>query len=62
MLARTHDALPSLVAAVDEQQHLARAAARKPPPKQARRQHAGIVQDQAVAGLQKLRQFIKMLM
>ena len=50
MLARTHDAFPGLLSAVDEQQHLARAAARQTLAEKSRRQHAGVVQDQAIAG------------
>ena len=55
LLSRTHKALPHVVAPVDKQQNFAGAAAGLPMPQQTRRQHPGIVQDQAVAGVQILR-------
>ena len=60
LLSRTHKALPHVVAPVDKQQNFAGAAAGLPMPQQTRRQHPGIVQDQAVAGVQILRQVVEM--
>ena len=60
LLSRTDKALPHVVAPIDEQQNFAGAAAGLPMPQQTRRQHPGIVQDQAVAGVQILRQVVEM--
>ena len=56
LLPRPHQTLPHVAAAVDEQQYLAHAAPRHAMTQQPRRQDAGIVQNQAVAGPQVLRQ------
>ena len=53
-LAGPHQTFPRLVAPVDQQQHLARAAARQTLAQQPCRKHAGIIEDQAVAGMQIL--------
>ena len=60
LLAGPHQAFPNIVALVDEQQDLARTAARHTVSQQPGRQHPGVVQDQAVAGVQILRQVVKM--
>lgn len=57
-----HQALPGLLSPVDQQQHLAGTAPRQPLAQQAGGQDPGIVQNQAVAGIQKVRQFIEMVM
>ena len=59
--ARAHQALPGLVAPVDQQQHLAGAAAGQPLAQQAGGQHPGVVQNQAVAGIQKVRQLVEVM-
>ena len=56
-----HQAFPGFLPPVDEQQHLTGAAPRQPLAQQAGGQHPGVVQDQAVAGVQKFRQFIEMV-
>ena len=61
VLARTYKALPHLIALVLQQQHLAGSAAGQTVSQQSRRQNAGIVQNQAVAGPQKIRQLIKVV-
>ena len=58
-LARPHQALPGLVPPVDQQQHLARAAAGQPVAQQTGRKHPGIIEDQAVAGPEILRKIVK---
>ena len=60
LLARTDKAFPHVVAPVDEQQDLTGAAARYAVSQQAGGQHSGIVEDQAVAGMQILRQVEEM--
>ena len=60
-LAGPHQTFPRLVAPVDQQQHLARAAARQTLAQQPCRKHAGIIEDQAVPRPQKIRQLIKMM-
>ena len=60
--SRPHQTLPGLLSPVDEQQHLTGAAAGQPLAQQAGRQHPGVVQNQAVAWVQKIRQFVKMMM
>lgn len=59
--SRTDQALPDIVAAVDQQKDLRNAAARAVSD-QARGQDAGIVEHETVAGIQELRQLIKMMM
>ena len=59
LCALAHQALPGLVAPVDQQQHLAGAAARHTLAQQTGRQHTGIVEDQTVARMEILRQIEK---
>ena len=60
LLPRTDKALPHIVAPVDKQQNFAGSAAGQSVPQQTRRQYPGVVQDQAVARTQILRQVIEM--
>ena len=61
VLARTHKALPHLIALVLQKQHLAGSAAGQTASQQSRRQNAGVIQDQAVPRPQKIRQLIKVV-
>ena len=60
LLPRTDKALPHIVAPVDKQQNFAGPTAGHPMAQQPCRQHPGVVQDQAVARTQILRQIVKM--
>ena len=60
LAARLRKALPDAVSLILEQQHLDRAAGRHPMAEQACGQHTGVVHDQAISWLQKLKQVVKM--
>ena len=60
LFAGPHQAFPHVIAFVDEQQYLASTAARHTVSQQPGRQHTGVIQDQAVAGAQVLRQVVEM--
>ena len=60
LLPRTDKALPHIVAPVDKQQNFAGPAAGHPMAQQPCRQHPGVIQNQAVARTQILRQVIEM--
>ena len=62
MPSRAHQTFPRLFSPVDEQQHLTGAASRQTLPQQTGGQHPGIVQDQAVTGVQEVRQLVEMVM
>lgn len=59
LAARLRKALPDAVSLILEQQHLDRAAGRHPMAEQACGQHTGVVHDQAISWLQKLKQVVK---
>ena len=62
MPSRAHQTFPRLFSPVDEQQHLTGAASRQTLTQQTGGQHPGIVQDQAVTGVQEVRQLVEMVM
>ena len=60
VLPGAHQALPGILSPVNKQQHLTGTAARQTLTQKSGRKHSGIVEDQAVAGMQILRQIKKM--
>ena len=61
LASRLGEAFPQAVALVPEQQHLHGAHGGHPVSQETRRQHAGVIEHQAVSGVQKIHDFVKMV-